>query len=222
MRRAASRAWVLFLGRKWRQMQLVVDLQHAGGSCVGDRPDTGRGALEERLEKGTDVGRQAQAAIVSTPCFPPAFLRNEQLLAAAKRKTMLDPHRAVSERSAQVQQRRDLTGGEGALPIFTREHSTPDAAQRNCERRRERAQVAFVQITQHTHRFEHAAARLLGGLGPIFPTIKTVIADAGHQSRKLTILIKTERYELRIVKRRKRAFEVVGLTWIVERTFAWI
>jgi putative transposase len=67
-----------------------------------------------------------------------------------------------------------------------------------------------------------AAARLLGGLGPIFPTIKTVIADAGHQSRKLTRLIKAEGYELRIVKRRKRAFEVVGLTWIVERTFAWI
>jgi transposase len=67
-----------------------------------------------------------------------------------------------------------------------------------------------------------AAARLLGGLGPIFPTIKTVIADAGHQSRKLARLIKAEGYELRIVKRRKRAFEVVDLTWIVERTFAWI
>jgi transposase len=63
---------------------------------------------------------------------------------------------------------------------------------------------------------------LLGGLGPIFPTIKTVVADAGHQSHKLARLIKAEGYELRIVKRRKRAFEVVGLTWIVERTFAWI
>jgi transposase len=48
------------------------------------------------------------------------------------------------------------------------------------------------------------------------------LADAGHQSRKLTRLIKAEGYELRIVKRRKQAFEVVGLTWIVERTFAWI
>ena len=67
-----------------------------------------------------------------------------------------------------------------------------------------------------------AAAGLLGGLGSIFPTIKTIIADAGHQSRKLARLIKTEGYELRIVKRRKRSFEVVGLTWIVERTFAWI
>ena len=34
-----------------------------------------------------------------------------------------------------------------------------------------------------------AAAGLLGGLGPIFPTIKTIIADAGHQSRKLRRLI---------------------------------
>ncbi len=67
-----------------------------------------------------------------------------------------------------------------------------------------------------------AAAGLLGGLGPIFPTIKTVIADAGHQSRKLARLIKAEGYQLRIVKRRKRTFEVVGLTRIVERTFAWI
>jgi transposase len=66
-----------------------------------------------------------------------------------------------------------------------------------------------------------AAAGLLGGMGPIFPTIATIIADAGHQSHKLTRLIKAEGYELRIVKRRKRAFEVVGLTWIVERTFAW-
>jgi putative transposase len=66
------------------------------------------------------------------------------------------------------------------------------------------------------------AARLLGGLGPIFPTIKTVIEDAGHQGRKLAKLIKAEGYQLRIVKRRKRAFEVVSLTWIVERTFAWI
>ena len=67
-----------------------------------------------------------------------------------------------------------------------------------------------------------AAAGLLGGLGPIFPTIKTIIADAGHQSRKLRRLMKAKGYELRIVKRRKHAFEVVGLTWIVERTFAWI
>ena len=67
-----------------------------------------------------------------------------------------------------------------------------------------------------------AAARLLGGLGPILSTIKTIIADAGHQSRKLARLIKAEGYELRILKRRRRAFEVVGLTWIVERTFAWI
>ena len=56
----------------------------------------------------------------------------------------------------------------------------------------------------------------------MFPTIKTIFADAGHQSCKLARLIKAEGYQLRIVKRRKRQFEVAGLTWIVERTFAWI
>jgi transposase len=42
------------------------------------------------------------------------------------------------------------------------------------------------------------------------------------KSCKLARLIKAEGYQLRIVKRRKRQFEVAGLTWIVERTFAWI
>ena len=28
--------------------------------------------------------------------------------------------------------------------------------------------------------------------------------------------------ELRIIKRRQRAFQITGLTWIVERTFAWL
>ena len=68
-----------------------------------------------------------------------------------------------------------------------------------------------------------AGARLLSGLSPLFPRIKTVIADAGHQSRKLaTQLMRHEGWELQIVKRKQRAFEVIGLTWIVERTFAWL
>jgi transposase len=29
-------------------------------------------------------------------------------------------------------------------------------------------------------------------------------------------------YTLRIVKRRQRAFKIVGLTWIVERSIAWL
>jgi hypothetical protein len=58
-----------------------------------------------------------------------------------------------------------------------------------------------------------AAVLLLGGLGPIFPTIKTIIADAGHQSRKLTRLIKAEGYELRIVKHTFR--QVVYLRQLV-------
>jgi len=68
-----------------------------------------------------------------------------------------------------------------------------------------------------------AAAQLLGGLGALFPNIRTVIADAGHQSRKLARhLLQQDGWKLQIVKRRQRAFKITGLTWIVERSFAWL
>ena len=64
---------------------------------------------------------------------------------------------------------------------------------------------------------------LLGGLSALFPRIRTVIADAGHQSRKLTRTLKQDQgWQLRLVKRRQRAFKITGLTWIVERSFAWL
>jgi transposase len=65
--------------------------------------------------------------------------------------------------------------------------------------------------------------RLRGGLRPLFPNIRTVIADAGHQSRKLAHhLLRQDGWKLQIVKRRQRAFKMTGLTWIVERSFAWL
>ena len=68
-----------------------------------------------------------------------------------------------------------------------------------------------------------AAALLRGGLGALFPKIRTVIADAGHQSRKLARhLLQQDGWKLQIVKRRQRAFKITGLTWIVERSFAWL
>jgi putative transposase len=68
-----------------------------------------------------------------------------------------------------------------------------------------------------------AADLLLGGLSPLFPDIRTVIADAGHESGKLAPqLLWDEGWKLQIVKRRQRAFKITGLTWIVERTFAWL
>src|SRR5260370_22172392 len=67
-----------------------------------------------------------------------------------------------------------------------------------------------------------AAARLLGGLRPLFPNIRTVIADAGHQSRKLADhLLRQDGWKLQLVKRRQRAVRMPGLTCIVERSFAW-
>jgi len=68
-----------------------------------------------------------------------------------------------------------------------------------------------------------AGARLLGGLSPLFPRVHTVIADAGHESRRLARdLMRQDGWKLQIVKRRQRAFKITGLTWIVERSFAWL
>jgi putative transposase len=66
-----------------------------------------------------------------------------------------------------------------------------------------------------------AGGRLLAGLAPLWPTIRTVIAGAGHESRKLTRQRRGDGWTLKIVKRKQRAFKVVGLTWIVERSLAW-
>ena len=68
-----------------------------------------------------------------------------------------------------------------------------------------------------------AGERLLSGLSPLFPRIETVVADAGHESRKLACrLLRDSGWKLQIVKRGQRAFKITGLTWIVERSFAWL
>jgi putative transposase len=68
-----------------------------------------------------------------------------------------------------------------------------------------------------------AGERLLAGLSPLFPKIRTVFADAGHESRKLAKrLMEDAGWKLQITKRGQRAFQVKGLTWIVERSFAWL
>ena len=70
---------------------------------------------------------------------------------------------------------------------------------------------------------QKAGARLLAGLSLLFPAIRTVMADAGHQSRKLARALRQhEGWRLVITKRGQRAFKIKGLTWIVERSFAWL
>lgn len=70
---------------------------------------------------------------------------------------------------------------------------------------------------------QRAGARLLAGLRALFPAIRTVMADAGHQSRKLARdLLRQDGWRLRITHRGQRAFRIKGLTWIVERSFAWL
>jgi len=70
---------------------------------------------------------------------------------------------------------------------------------------------------------QRAGTRLLAGLGASFPRIRTVMADAGYASGKLARELKRQHgWQLKITQRRQRAFKVTGLTWIVERTFAWL
>jgi transposase len=47
------------------------------------------------------------------------------------------------------------------------------------------------------------------------------MADAGHESCRLARLLRSYAdWDLPIVRRRERALTIVGITWIVERTFA--
>jgi len=56
-----------------------------------------------------------------------------------------------------------------------------------------------------------AGGRLLAGLAPLWPIIRTVIADAGHESSKLARQLLRDGWNLQIVKRKQRAFKVAGL-----------
>lgn len=68
-----------------------------------------------------------------------------------------------------------------------------------------------------------AGEALVVGLEPPWPDIRTVIADAGHEIRKLARKLKAYAgWRLVIVKRKERAFRITGLTWMVERSLAWL
>lgn len=70
---------------------------------------------------------------------------------------------------------------------------------------------------------QRSGARLLADLQALFPAIRTVMADAGRQSRKLARdLLRHDGWHLQITPRGQRAFRIKGLTWIVERSFAWL
>ena len=73
-----------------------------------------------------------------------------------------------------------------------------------------------LSLSRPSCRGRHAGGRLLAGLSPPFPRIRTVIA-AVHESRKLAReLLRNEGWKLQSVKRSLRAFKIIGLTWFVE------
>lgn len=67
------------------------------------------------------------------------------------------------------------------------------------------------------------AKLLLSGLKPLLPRMKHLWADGGYESNKLSGWIQEENeWELEIVKRIGKEFELLPWRWIVERTFAWL
>jgi len=72
-------------------------------------------------------------------------------------------------------------------------------------------------------RERHILVDLVGGRHFALPDLRTLVADAGHESRELARALKEQEGDtLQIVQRRGRAFEITGLTWIVERSIAWL
>jgi putative transposase len=71
---------------------------------------------------------------------------------------------------------------------------------------------------------QEAGAALLASLHLRWPTVRTIFADGGHEGRAFAEQVRQrEGVELRIVRRSvQHAFRVTGLTWIVERSFAWL
>lgn len=64
---------------------------------------------------------------------------------------------------------------------------------------------------------------LVGGLPFAFPDLRTLVADAGHESRTFAHTLKRhDGYDLRIIKRPQRAFRIAGLTWVVDRSIEWL
>ena len=57
-----------------------------------------------------------------------------------------------------------------------------------------------------------AGSKLLAGLTSFWPTIRMVIADAGHTSRKLAGQLRHDGWQLRVFERRQRVFAIAGLT----------
>jgi putative transposase len=68
-----------------------------------------------------------------------------------------------------------------------------------------------VEPAGMSHR--RAGERLVCGLAPLWPRIRTIMTDAGHESRRLARFLRSYAgWGLQIVRRRERAFKITSLT----------
>jgi hypothetical protein len=108
--------------------ELLADVIRATAG-LHSRKDWPAHALSRRARPATPDLRKREPPIMCSAALAPLLLRYKQGLAAAERKTVLDPHRAVTQRTARVQQRGYSRGGEGTLAVLTGQSRAPDAAE---------------------------------------------------------------------------------------------
>ncbi|RYE96456.1 MAG: hypothetical protein EOO77_40920 [Oxalobacteraceae bacterium] len=66
------------------------------------------------------------------------------------------------------------------------------------------------------------ALRASRGRRATWSSIRTVTAASGHRSRKLAwTLRQCAGWRLVVIRQGQRAFKIGGITWIMERSFAW-
>ena len=94
--------------------------------------DTSANACKQRCEEVTGLGRQLQPGVVAPGFGLPALIRDEQPLAAAEAQGVLNPDRAVAQRSAQGEQGGHLQCPERPLTVDVSDGLTPCRAQARC------------------------------------------------------------------------------------------
>ena len=145
-------------------MQIVVDAQAARVGRCGHRLQTGLEAFVQRCEKRRAASGQRQPAIVPARLRGPALLGDEELFATAKSQAVVDPHRAVSQRPAQGEQRAHFERPERPLAIESGDRIAPHRSERRVDAIGQNAGAACIQIAQRPDRFGDGvlASRLPG------------------------------------------------------------
>ena len=66
------------------------------------------------------------------------------------------------------------------------------------------------------------AKRVMAGIRFRMPRLKKIWGDAGYEGQKLYDELAVDGYEVEVIKRPHRKFQIMRRRWVVERTFGWL